>query len=42
MIFPYSSVVVLGHVGFLEFFSATFDGAASELTLIANDTLPRC
>lgn len=35
------STVVLGYVGFLEFFTATFDGDALELTLEPNRYLPR-
>jgi hypothetical protein len=33
--------VVLGHADFLNYFTATFDGLAGELTLIANEDLPR-
>ena len=29
--------VILGHAGFLDFFTATFDGKEAALTLIAND-----
>jgi hypothetical protein len=32
--------LILGHAGFLEYFTATFDGKAAELTLVANDDLP--
>ena len=32
--------VVLGHEGFLNFFTATFDGKVGSLELVANDTLP--
>ena len=33
--------LVLGHAGFLDYFTATFDGARSELILVANEDLPR-
>jgi hypothetical protein len=33
--------LVMGHAGFLDYFTATFDGKLCELTLIANDELPR-
>lgn len=33
-------VVILGHAGFLEFFTATFDGQQGMLTLVPNDDLP--
>ena len=33
-------VVVLGHQGFLSFFTSVFDGDAGTLELFANDTLP--
>lgn len=33
--------VILGHDGFLEFFTATFDGAAELLTLKSNAALPQ-
>jgi hypothetical protein len=32
--------VILGHSGFLDYFTATFDGKAGALTLTANDELP--
>jgi hypothetical protein len=32
--------VILGHAGFLDYFTATFDGKLGELTLIPNDELP--
>lgn len=32
--------LILGHAGFLEFFTAIFDGEAETLTLLANDRLP--
>lgn len=32
--------VILGHVGFLEYFTATFDGQDAVLTLVQNDNLP--
>jgi predicted aspartyl protease len=32
--------VILGHSGFLDYFTATFDGKQGILTLIANDELP--
>jgi hypothetical protein len=32
--------VILGHSGFLDYFTATFDGKAGALTLIANEDLP--
>jgi hypothetical protein len=32
--------VILGHSGFLDYFTATFDGKAGALTLVANDELP--
>ena len=34
-------IVILGHSGFLDYFTATFDGALGMLTLVANDLLPR-
>lgn len=34
------SLAILGHAGFLEYFTATFDGAAVELTLRPNANLP--
>jgi hypothetical protein len=33
--------LVLGHAGFLDYFTATFDGQHGVLTLIPNDDLPR-
>lgn len=35
-----SEVVVLGHAGFLEYFTATFDGKLAMLNLVANNELP--
>lgn len=32
--------VILGHSGFLDYFTATFDGKQGILTLIPNDELP--
>jgi hypothetical protein len=32
--------VILGHSGFLDFFTATFDGKLGTLTLLPNDELP--
>ena len=32
--------LVLGHSGFLDYFSATFDGKSGTLTLEPNDELP--
>jgi hypothetical protein len=32
--------LILGHSGFLDFFSATFDGKSGSLSLDANDELP--
>jgi hypothetical protein len=32
--------VILGHAGFLEFFTATFDGKHETLMLVPNDELP--
>lgn len=32
--------VVLGHAGFLDYFTATFDGKQGILTLIPNDEIP--
>lgn len=32
--------VILGHAGFLDYFTATFDGKLGELTLVPNDELP--
>lgn len=33
-------IALLGHAGFLEFFTATFDGQNALLTLVANDDRP--
>jgi hypothetical protein len=33
-------VVILGHAGFLDYFTATFDGKEAVLTLLPNDQLP--
>jgi hypothetical protein len=40
--FPTDSeeTVLLGHAGFLDYFTATLDGKQGVLTLIANDELP--
>jgi predicted aspartyl protease len=32
--------VILGHMGFLDYFTATFDGKLGSLTLVPNDELP--
>jgi len=32
--------VILGHAGFLDYFTATFDGEMGVLDLVANDDLP--
>lgn len=32
--------LILGHAGFLDYFTATFDGKEAVLTLIPNDELP--
>ena len=32
--------VILGHAGFLDYFTATFDGKQGTLTLVPNDDLP--
>ena len=37
---PEEEAVVLGHAGFLEYFTATFDGKAYVLALVPNDDLP--
>lgn len=37
---PEDEVVLLGHAGFLEFFTAVFDGERREVELIANKNLP--
>jgi hypothetical protein len=37
---PEDETVILGHAGFLDYFTATFDGKSATLTLIANDELP--
>lgn len=37
---PEHETVVVGHAGFLDYFTATFDGLLCELTLIPNDQLP--
>jgi hypothetical protein len=37
---PELETVILGHAGFLEFFSATFDGKDGTLTLTPNDEIP--
>jgi hypothetical protein len=36
---PEDEAVILGHAGFLDFFTATFDGEAGVLTLIPNSGL---
>ena len=33
-------MIILGHTGFLEYFTATFDGKFGALTLVPNDELP--
>jgi hypothetical protein len=35
-----NEMVILGHTGFLDYFTATFDGKVGVLTLIPNDELP--
>jgi hypothetical protein len=35
-----TSLILLGHAGFLEYFVATFDGKHRHVTLTPNDTLP--
>jgi hypothetical protein len=37
---PELETVILGHAGFLEFFTATFDGRDGILTLTPNDEIP--
>lgn len=37
---PGDESLVLGHAGFLDYFTATFDGARSELILVPNEDLP--
>jgi len=37
---PDEETIVLGHAGFLDFFTAIFDGKLAELELIANDEMP--
>lgn len=37
---PDAEVVILGHAGFLDFFTATFDGNRCELQLVANEDFP--
>jgi hypothetical protein len=37
---PNDEIAVLGHAGFLEFFTATFDGGARTLELVANARFP--
>lgn len=32
--------VILGHAGFLDYFTATFDGLEAMLTLMPNETIP--
>jgi hypothetical protein len=32
--------VILGHAGFLDYFTATFEGRSAIVTLTANDDLP--
>ena len=32
--------LVMGHAGFLDYFTATFDGELCQLTLVANNELP--
>jgi hypothetical protein len=38
---PDKESLLLGHAGFLDYFTATFDGQQSVLTLWANDNLPK-
>lgn len=35
-----AETVILGHAGFLDYFTATFDGKLGTLTLVTNDELP--
>ncbi len=35
-----STMPILGHAGFLQYFTATFNGPRRRVTLTANDTLP--
>jgi hypothetical protein len=37
---PEDETVVLGHAGFLDYFTATFDGQQKQLRLVPNDHLP--
>ena len=37
---PEDETVILGHAGFLDFFTATFDGKFGTLMLMPNDELP--
>jgi hypothetical protein len=38
---PDDECAILGHVGALEYFTATFDGEAHQMTLVPNAKLPR-
>lgn len=38
---PGDESVILGHAGFLEYFTATFDGSDGVLSLVANEYLPQ-
>jgi aspartyl protease len=38
---PDDECAILGHVGALEYFTATFDGEAHQLSLAPNGTLPK-
>jgi hypothetical protein len=37
---PDEETVILGHSGFLDYFTATFDGEIAELILVANRGIP--
>ncbi|RPI85491.1 MAG: hypothetical protein EHM42_06670 [Planctomycetaceae bacterium] len=38
---PADNQVILGHAGFLDYFSANFDGLNAILTLFSNESLPK-
>lgn len=38
---PEDEITILGHVGFLNYFTATFNGKKREITLKANGTFPK-
>jgi hypothetical protein len=38
---PELEAVILGHTGFLEYFTATFDGQKCTLTLVPNNDMPQ-